>query len=65
MSINPTKMLVSLIHRRNAYHFAITHEECQTLKIGMTISSKIINIHLRLNVLPNGKFSMKINSKLL
>ena len=65
MSINPTKMLVGLIHRRNAYHFAKKHEECQTLKIGMTISSKIINIHLRLNVLPNGKISMKTNSKLL
>ena len=65
MSINQTIMLVGLIHRRNAYHFAITHEEFQTLKRGMAISSKIINLHLRLNVLPNGKFSTKINTKLL
>ena len=53
-------MIVGLLHKRNSYHFAITHEEFHTLKRGKAISSKIINLHLRINVLPNGKFSMKI-----
>ena len=56
MAINPTKMLVGLIHRRGQFHFDVTHEEYHTLKEGMTISSQIINLHLRLNILPKGKF---------
>ena len=65
MRINPTKTLVGLIDRRYSFYHAKTHVEYQMLKRAMTMSSQIINLHLRLNVLPNGKVVMKIKDTIV
>ena len=53
MRSTPKNIFVAIIKRRDDT-FKIKHEEFQTLQQGMTIAKKIINLHLRLSVVPNG-----------